>query len=139
MTQLQIRELQTRSFDIEDSTRVIKAVLDVLQDESFIPKEVNDSIGYIYASKEVDVEDGNEAFWAKFWEKDPRWNKFLLVECAANITQRAHEVRVRLAFHVKTLDNHARVVAVQPVHDPVFYQRFFSRVDKGVYLEKEGL
>jgi hypothetical protein len=139
MTQLQIRELQTRTYDLGDTQRAIKAVLNVLIDEDFVPKEVNDDIGYIYALKEVDVENSQERFWAKFKHRDPRWNKFLQVECAANISALRDGVRVRLSFHAKTLDNHGQVVAVEPIRDPAFYQSLFSRVDKGMYLEKEGL
>jgi hypothetical protein len=40
---------------------------------------------------------------------------------------------------VKVLDNNGQVMAVDRVEDPRFYQDFFSRVDKGIFIEKEGV
>ena len=66
MTQLQIRQMQTRAYEIKDPKRAIKAVLNVLQDEAFIPRQVDLEVGFVYAVKELDVEDGSEKFWANF-------------------------------------------------------------------------
>lgn len=141
MTQLQIRQMQTRTYDIHDTKRALKAVLNVLQDEAFIPKQVNADVGFVYASKEVDLEDSRERFWAKFWKgrEDARWAKNSIVECAANVTGLSQGMRVRLSFQVKVFDNRGQVVSVQTIDDPLFYQDFFSRVDKGIFLEKAGV
>ena len=141
MTQLQVRQMQTRQYGIRESKRAIKAVLDVLQDEGFIPREVDADVGYIYAVKEVDVEDGGEKFWANFWHgrRDARWRKNSIIECAANVSERSTGVRVRLTFQVKILDNTGRMQSVVTVLDPRIYQDFFSRVGKGVFLEKSGV
>ena len=39
----------------------------------------------------------------------------------------------------KVLDNRGQVVEVEPVEDLEFYQDFFSRMDKGLFLQKEQL
>ena len=49
-TQLQIREFQTRSYDTKDTRMVMKALLNVLQDDSFIVKNANVDLGLITAS-----------------------------------------------------------------------------------------
>lgn len=141
MTQLQVRQMQTREYDIRDSDRAVKAILDVLQDEGFIPREVNARVGYIYAVKEVDIEDPSEKFWANFWHnrRDAQWRKDSVIECAANVTQRTPGIRVRLTFQVKIMDNHGQVQSVETIHEPGVYQDFFSRVDKGIFLEKSGV
>jgi len=141
MTQLQVRQMQTREYDIRDSDRAVKAVLDVLQDEGFIPREVNARVGYVYAVKEVDIEDSHEKFWANFWHnrRDAQWRKDSVIECAANVTSRPPGIRVRLTFQVKIMDNHGQVQSVDTVHEPRVYQDFFARVDKGIFLEKSGV
>ncbi len=141
MTQLQVRQMQTRSYEISDAKRAVKAVLDVLQDEGFIPKEVNAEVGFVYAAKEVDLEDPGERSRATFWHgrRDARWKKNSIIECAANITERQHGVRVRLSFQVKTFDNRGQVLSVDTIHEPRYYQDFFSRIDKGLFLENEGV
>jgi len=141
MTQLQVRQMQTREYGIRESKRAVKAVLDVLQDEGFIPREVDADVGYIYAVKEVDIEDGGEKFWANFWHgrKDARWRKNSIIECAANVSERSAGVRVRLTFQVKIIDNTGRTQSVVTVLEPLIYQDFFSRIDKGVFIEKSGV
>lgn len=141
MTQLQVRQMQTRLYEMAEPKRAVKAVLDVLQDEGFIPREVNAEIGFVYAVREVDIEDSGERFWANFWHgrRDARWKKNSIIECAANITKRQRNVRVRLSFQIKVLDNNGHVLSVDTVNEPRFYQDFFSRVDKGLFIEKEGV
>lgn len=141
MTQLQVRQMQTRQYGIREPKRALKAVLNVLQDEGFIPRQVDGDVGYIYAVKEVDIEDGGERFWANFWHgrRDARWRKNSIIECAANVSERSTGVRVRLTFQVKIVDNVGRTQSVVTVLDPLIYQNFFSRIDKGVFLEKSGV
>ncbi|MFQ5517404.1 MAG: hypothetical protein ACE5E8_07500, partial [Acidimicrobiia bacterium] len=133
--------MQTRSYDIKEPKRALKAVLDVLQDEGFIPKEVNTDMGYVYAAKEVDLENAKERFWATFLHgrRDARWRKNSVIECAANVTKRHGDVRVRISFQVKVFDNNGHVLSVGRVDAPRFYQDFFTSVGKGIFIEKEGV
>ena len=55
------------------------------------------------------------------------------------MTRRQRGVRVRLSFQVKVFDNNGRVLTVDTVREPRFYQDFFSRIDKGIFLEREGV
>lgn len=141
MTQLQIRQMQTRAYEIKDPKRAIKAVLNVLQDEAFIPRQVNLDVGFVHAVKEMDVEDGSEKFWAKFWHgsRNSRWRKNAIVECAANVTETRNGMRLRVNFQVKVMNNKGEVVSVEAIEDPFFYQAFLAKVDKGVFIEKQGL
>lgn len=141
MTQLQIRQMQTRSFDIREPKRAVKAILNVLQDEAYIPKQVDADMGFVYAAKEMDLEDTRERFWARFWHgrQDAIWRKNSIIECAANVTELHNGMRVRLNFQVKVFDNKGQVLSVETIDDPRFYQDFFSRVDKGIFIEKEGV
>ena len=139
MTQLQVRQMQTRHYEIDNPRRAVKAILNVLQDQGFIPKEVSADVGYVFATREIDLEDPGERFWAKFWhgKRDAKWNKNSIVECAANVTERHRGVRVRLTFQVKVFDNNGRVVSIKTVDDPLFYQTFFISVGKSIFLERE--
>jgi hypothetical protein len=141
MSQLQTREIQTRSYDISDPKRALKAVLNVLQDEGFIIKQTNLDLGFLYAAKEADVEDKAERRWATFWQRrgEATWKKDSITECTANVTPFGDGIRVRLNFQAKVMDNTGRVMAVGAIDTPAFYQRFFSRIEKGIFIEKEGL
>ncbi len=141
MSQLQVRQMQTRSYEIKDPKKAIKAVLNVLQDEAFIPRQVNLEVGFVHAVKETDIEKGNERFWARFWHgsKDARWRKNAIIECAANVTEVRNGMRLRVNFQVKVVNNRNEVITVRPIEDPAFYQAFLQKVDKGVFYEKQGI
>ncbi len=55
-TQLEIRQFQTRMFEKVDIKKVMKSVLNVLQDEGFIVKNVALDLGFLTAAKEEDIE-----------------------------------------------------------------------------------
>ena len=139
-TQLQIREFQTRSFETADAKLVMKAMLNVLQDEGFIVKDANVDLGFMTGSKEMDIEDKGKAFMSRiFWGKNARWEKNSVVEVTANVSEMADRTRVRVIFQVKILNNVGVVSKIQQVDDETYYQEFFAKVDKSIFIEKEKL
>jgi hypothetical protein len=156
-SQLQIREFQTRSYDTKDTLMVLKALLNVLQDEKFIVQNADKDLGLLSASKEVDVHSDTQvassvltrimlgfcmggAFGAvKGATRDARWKKNSVIECSGNVSEFGEETRVRINFQMKTLNNKNEVVDIKQIEDPKYYQDFFSKVDKGIFIEKEGI
>jgi len=139
-TQLQMREFQTRSYETNDAKMVMKAVLNVLQDDSFIVKNAQLDLGLLAAEKSIDVESASEAFWAKFWAGHyATYKKASIVECTANVSEFGKQTRVRINFQMKTLDNKGGIVDVKQIDDEKYYQEFFAKVDKGVFIQKEKL
>ena len=87
-TQLQIREFQTRAFEVVDTKLVMKALLNVLQDEGFIVKNAVVDLGLISATKELDIESKSEAFWARVLAgQQAVWKKNSIVEATVNVTE----------------------------------------------------
>jgi ribosomal protein S8 len=139
-TQLQIREFQTRSYETTDVKMVMKALLNVLQDEGFIVKHASVDLGLLNATKEVDVENKGEAvLLILLVGADARWKKNSIIECTGNVSEFGNQVRVRVNFQMKVLDNKGNVIKVGQIEDSKYYQDFFSRVDKGIFLQKEKL
>lgn len=139
-TQLQMREYQTRSFETSEFAMVMKAMLNVLQDEGYIIKNADSELGFVTATREVDVENKANAFLATLWAgRDARWKKNTVEECSANVTQLGKQCKVRANFQVKLLDNVGNVVNIQQVDDEQRYIDFFAKVDKGIFLQKEGI
>ena len=115
-------------------------MLNVLQDEGFIVKNANLELGLLTATKEVDVENKGEAFWASFWlGSQATWKKNSIIEASANISEFGTQTRVRINFQRKILDNKGAVLKIEQVEDEKFYQNFFSKVDKGIFIQKEDL
>ena len=132
--------MQTRQYDIDDTKRAVKSVLNVLQDEGFIVKQAELELGFLYATKELDVEDKGDKAWAKFWHgSDAVWEKNSIIDCSANVTKYGNGMRMRVNFQRKVLDNQGRVTSITYIEDPLFYQQFFSKVDKGIFFEKEQI
>ena len=136
-SQLQIRELQTRMYDTPDTKMVLKTMLSVLQDDGFIVKEANVELGLLSATKDVSVESKGAAFWGTFF--DVAWEKNAIVEATANVSEFGKQTWVRVNFQQKVHDSAGRVAKVSQIYDPLFYQEFFTKVDKGLFIQKETI
>ena len=140
MSQLQMREIQTRYYETNDSNMVMKAALNALQDDDFIIKNANVDLGYISADREVDVEKKGDAFMAMLWSgSNARWNKNQHVEATINVSEYGEKVRVRANFKQKTLDNVGNISKIQSIYDQKYYQDFFSKMSKSIFIQKEGI
>lgn len=141
-TQLQIRQFQTREYQMSDTLMVMKAVVSTLQDEGFIIKNADKDLGLVVAFKEAEVKhiiDGILSTLGGLAGSQETWDKKSDVECSANVRQFGNEVRVRVNFKLKLKNIVGGAVKVREVHDPEYYQAFFSKIDKGIFIEKEGI
>jgi hypothetical protein len=139
----------------------MKAVLNTLQDEGFVVKNAVVDLGLITATKELQLTgrtgstgSSDTDYWtdvfsqlfkssgsSKYTQTDskPRFNKFKVIEASINISELGTRCKVRANFLAKVLDNEGNPSEVYSVDDSKFYQDFFSKVDKGVFIEKQGL
>lgn len=139
-SQLEIREMQTRNFADCDSTKVLKALLDVLQDDGFVVKNAVTELGLLSAIKEVDVSNAGEAVISSvLFGIHARWNKNSIIEATANVSPAAKDCKVRVTFQSKTLNNRGEVVGIRDIADAKYYQEFFAKVDKGIFIHREGI
>lgn len=159
-TQLEIREFQTRTFDISDHHLVMKSILNVLQDDGYMVKNASAELGILSATKEVGF---GQDHWAR--SDTPRAvltsrvgfgfgvgmrNRFpatrdvsrpthQLIEATVNVSEFDDKVRVRASFQAKLYDNHESVVRVQQIQNEQFYQDFFVKVDKGIFIQQQNI
>jgi hypothetical protein len=141
-SQLEIRQMQTREYQRPQggAKQVMKAVINVLQDEGYIIKNADKELGFITATKETDIQNQWEAFFSQLANSEnPRFSKNSIVECSVNISDYGSDTRVRAIFQLKVQDNLGGIVSVSQIDDPFFYQQFFSKVDKGIFIDKQKL
>ncbi len=139
-SQLEIRELQTREYPAKNTAQAMKAVISALQDEGFMIRNADKDLGFISATKEADVTNPNEAFWAQLFAGDQaRFNKSSLLESSVSVMDGSGSVRIRAVFQAKTLDNFGLPVDTRTVEDAKYYQEFFSKVDKSLFYANQGL
>jgi len=141
MSQVQVRQLQTREYNVQEETPVIKAVIAALQDEGFIISAANPELGLITAAMEVRDEDKGTKGWAEFWY-GPGMGTYQTTkrfEASATVQKHKSAVRVRINIVAKALTNAGGIVWSQPVYDAKVYQDIFAKVDKSVFLAKENI
>ena len=137
-TQLQTRQVQTREYDTNDVKLVMKAVLNVLQDDGFIVRNAQLELGLLTSTKEVDLASNGGGNDRNRSQGEQMFNKLKQIESSINISEFGKQSKVRANFQVKILDNQGRTVEVYQVEDPKYYQDFFMKVDKGIFIQKQG-
>lgn len=169
-TQLEIREFQTRTFEVNDYSGVMKSILNVLQDDGFMVKNVSADLGFLSATKDVGL---NNRWASRFDEPEYRlanddgfdfgfsigrgmglgvkkrfpsdrrpqraYPTHECIEATVNVSQFGDKVRVRASFQSKIFDNNEAIMRVQPIQDEQFYQDFFLKVDKGIFIEQQHI
>ena len=139
-TQLEIREFQTRDYDTSDVKMVMKSLLNVLQDDGYIVGTASMELGLLSASKEVNIENKGEAvIMTILGGQHARWTKQSRLLCSGNVTEMGKVTKVRVNFQLKTFDNKGAMIDVKTIEDPQFYQEFFAKVDKGIFIGKQKL
>ncbi len=143
MTQLEKRQFQTRTYQSSDKALVMKAMLNVLQDEGFIVYNANPLLGFIYGVKDFDTSDPNIDISKEFGLSKARlnWNgvKVATVETTANVTEYGKSMRVRVNFKRKLLNVYGNAQFIDDILDKTYYQDFFSKVDKAIFLQKQKI
>ena len=135
-TQLQMREFQTRNFETADEKAVLKALVNVLQDEGYTIKAANTELGLLSATKEMDIESTANAFLLTLLAgSKAKWDKNSIVEATANVTGRSETCRVRVTFQMKKFNNKGEVTDVRQFDDEKHYTDFFAKVHKGIFLD----
>ena len=141
-TQLEIRAIQTRTYAGRDAGTVLRTLLSVLQDDGYLVHYGDLDLGLLDASKAVAGVDGGEfglLFPARvFAEIVGASPGVATVDATANVTEFGDRVRVRVNFQRRLVDRWGAVI-VRPVTDAKSYQEFFAKLDKGLFLQGEGL
>lgn len=138
-SQMEMRSFQTREYDTNDTKLVLKAVLNTLQDMGFIVNTADPNIGLLTASKWTNVEHTKKEI-KEAKKKEFALSKSIVLDCTANISEFGKkQSRVRVNFQQRVLDANGATMQASPITDAKFYQTFFSQVDKGIFLQQEGV
>ncbi len=149
ITQLQARAIQTRSYEGMDQKTVLKTVFNVLQDEGFVVRYGDSELGLLNASKELvelDSTDFSGRFSNSLNNRNAFPNSVSTIEATANVSDFGKRVKVRMNFQRKVVgdigffnNNSERTIDVTQINDPKYYQEFFVKVDKGLFIQRQGL
>lgn len=137
-TQLELRGYQTREYDTQDIRLVMKAMVNVLQDMGFIINNADTQLGLLSANKMTDITHSKKEI-KRAQKKDELLSKTLVLDCTANVSAFGKQSRVRVNFQQRVLGTNGATMSASPITDAAFYQQFFSQVDKGIFLQQEGV
>jgi len=147
---LEVRTAQSREFDAADPRLVLKAALNALQDAGFTIRQTDAELGLVTGVAERKSRGVNNGLRIFRWVAAPFTygssllipsgrNEFSTLEATVNVTREAGRTRARVSLVARVTDSEGRVRSVQAIADPLAYQGLLSRLDKAVYLEREGL
>lgn len=136
----QIRQYQTHVYGIDDSKILMKAIFNVFQNNGYIIKNADTELGFIHASKEVDVENAVESTLLPLLVgHTATWGKNKQIECTVNINDLGKGCRVRANCRWKIFDNKGNVTEVKQEESEKFYTKFFSKVNEEIIAYEPGL
>lgn len=142
---LQVRQVQTRSFETQDKKLVMRAVLQGLLDAGFQLKQAEPELGMIVATRESVKKGPSKALrvLSLLANNGPLYSlssgSTRLVEVTGIVMEAGGQTRVRLNGQLKLLDKEGSIKELRRFDDGVFYQDMFARIDKAVFLEQEKL
>lgn len=147
---LERRQSQSRSFETADTRLVLKAVLNVLQDQGFVIRHADAELGLVTAVAEWRSRQPSQGLKILKWVAAlPTYGASLLVptgkteysalEANVNVTREAERTRVRVSLVSKVTAKDGEVRSVQAIDDPLAYRKLLAGLDKAIFLEQEGL
>ena len=142
-TQLEKRQFQTREYAELDKIMLMKAMLNVLQDEGFIVNNANPMLGFISGVKEFSTDDKTIDITKEFGVSKGKLAfkgiKVATVDATANITEYGDMMRVRVNFKRKLLNVYGNPQEIDEIQDINYYKDFFAKVDKAIFIQKQKI
>jgi len=108
--QVELRSMQTRSFDTSDKTVVVRNVISTLQDLSFVIDKTDTDLGTVSATRLV---SGNRVR--------------MTVTARPSSSGKSVIVRANAQYNLK------------PIENPKIYQDFFSSLSKSLFLSANAV
>lgn len=154
---LELREIQSRTYDDVTEVEILSASSAVLQDLGYAIDEVEKDLGVLSASKRASARDGGEIMGkialdiagcvltlglgcegnAYASARDIQDIRITLVVLPDLDTERTH--RVRLTMQRIVWMKSGDLAEQETIVDAAVYQAFFDKLSKSVFLEKEGV
>lgn len=147
---LELRQAQSRTFESAAPRLVLKAALNVLQDQGFVIRQADAELGIVTAAMEWQSSQPNKGLRILKWVAAvPTYGASLLIpaghhewsaiEANVNVTAEGERTRVRISLVTRVTRKDGEIRSVSPVDDPLVYQRLLGALDKAVFLETQGL
>ena len=136
---MQLRQLQTRSFETKDEKKLLNAGAGVLQDLGFNIDESETKLGVIVGSKDRDaVEAGQVAgavVMAVMFGVAMPVDKNQKIRASVVTRPNGSKTNLRVTFQRVVWNTRGQVSKTESIEDATIYQQFFEKLSKSVFLE----
>ncbi len=142
LTQLQIRQMQTRQIPAGDVKKVLTVALAVLQDDGFSVQNANTELGLLSASKQLheeDVDEASTAFAKGFMGSMGGVSRHTFTSIEATVTVAAFGEETRVRMSARLAQSGGGNIRYEAVTEPEYYQAFFTKLEKGLFIEREKI
>jgi len=143
-----VREVQTRTFDVQDEADILQAAVALMQDMEYNFDTVDYELGILSGSKVVDADSvaqltgriivdiflgasGDTSFYAG--ADDEISHKITLVVLPS--LENEGQYTARTTIQSELIDKAGRVRKVRVIGNPVIYQEIFEKLSKSLFLE----
>lgn len=136
---MQLRQLQTRSFDTGDEKKLLTAGASVLQDLGFAIDESETKLGVIVGSKDRDAMEAGQVAGAVmmavlFGVAMPiDQNQKIRASLVTRPTSK--KTNLRVTFQRVVWNTQGQISRTESIEDEKIYQEFFEKLSKAVFLE----
>ena len=136
---LQLRQLQTRSFETKEEKKILSSGASVLQDLGFSIDESESPLGVIVGSKDRDAVEAGQVAGAVmmavlFGVSMPiDQNQKIRASLVTRPTDK--KTNLRVTFQRVVWNTQGQVSRTESIEDPKIYQEFFEKLSKAVFLE----
>lgn len=138
---LPLRQLQTRRFDTSDEKMLLAAGAAILQDLGFTLDASETRLGVLVASKDRSAVEAGQVIFsllAAFGGAHVPWDEKQKIRASLVTRPSGTErpsVLVRVTFQRIVWNTAKQVTKTEPLDEPRFYQEFFEKLSKAVFLE----
>jgi len=125
---LEIRQMQTRTYEVKDKKQLMEAIVNVLQDRDYIINESSYNLGVVSAYRECK-------------EKAFLGTQYVKYETAVQINElKDNNYKVRTNFTKKYIDPQGNTTTQMNIPNPEgFYREFFTQLNKSLFIESQGI
>lgn len=139
------RALQTRSYEAAPGP-LVQALLSTFQDEGFRIVRTEPELGLVVAENASVSTPGLGKRLLSGYLKLATYGLFRgdgtrrsVIEAQAVVSRLGASANVRIALELRTLDRNGQLQERRAIDDGSIYQALFARLDKSLFLQREGL
>ena len=140
---LELRQMQQKEYSSITERQALVSAANVLQDIGYIIKESEPELGFILAEKDRDATDQAQLaaaiFVAVLTGQSSAIDKQQKIKVSVITRKRNNKMMIRVSFQRVVWNTHNQISRQETIKDNEVYKDFFNKLDKSIFLTREGV